>query len=121
MLATTWYLLLTAAFAATFVSLTRRIDERLGGVVSVVLWALAAVGSFEIEQTRAVESSLNATFDNTTGNVSIQRNAGEVVTEASAAPEVGFLAATLALLMLAFTLAAATGQLPSREATRFNT
>jgi hypothetical protein len=120
MLQTTWYLLLTVAFAATFISVTRRIDERLGGAVATVLWGLAAVGSFEIEQTRTVESSINTTFDNATGNVTIQRNAGEVVTEASASPEVGFLAATLALLMLAFTLAASTGQLPAREATRFN-
>jgi hypothetical protein len=121
MLATTWYLLLAAAFATTFVSISRRIDERLGGAVSTVLWALAGVGSFEVEQTRTVESRLNATFDNTTGNVSISRDAGEIVTEASASPEVGFFAATMALLMLAFSLAAATGQLPSRDATRFDT
>jgi hypothetical protein len=120
MLQTTWYLLLTVAFAATFISVTRRLDERLGGAVSAVLWGLAAVGSFEIEQTRTVESQLNASFDNTTGNVTIARDAGEVVTEASASPEVGFLAATMGLLMLAFTFAAATGQLPSRDATRFN-
>jgi len=119
MLAVTYHVLLVAALGASFVSISRRIDERLGGAVSTILWGLVAVGSFEIEQTRAVTGNVTQTFNNSTGNVTITQEGGEVVTEASAAPEVAFFAASLALVMLIFTLAAATGQLPQRTATRY--
>jgi len=119
MLETTWHLLLVASLAASFVALSRRVDERLGGALATILWALAAVGAFEIEQTRTVGGAANRTFNNTTGTVTVQEQAGEVVTEASANPELAFLAGTLALVMGAFTLAAATGQLPARAATRY--
>jgi len=119
MLATTWHLLLVAGLATSFAAIARRVDERLGGALATVLWALVAVGAFEIEQTRAVGGATNRTFNNTTGSVTVREEAGEVVTEASASPELAFLAGTLALVMGAFTLAAATGQLPSRAATRY--
>lgn len=119
MLEMTYHVLLVAALATSFVSIARRIDERLGGAVSTILWGLVAVGSFEIEQTRAVAGNVTQTFNNTTGTVSITQDGGEVVTEASASAEVAFFAASLALVMLIFTLAAATGQLPQRTATRY--
>jgi len=119
MLALTYHVLLVAALATSFVSIARRIDERLGGAVSAILWGLVAVGSFEIEQTRAVTGNVTQSFDNTTGNVTITQEGGDVVSEASASPEVAFFAAALALVMLIFTLAAATGQLPQRTATRY--
>jgi len=118
MLAVTYHVLLVAALATSFVAIARRIDERLGGAVSTILWGLVAVGSFEIEQTRAVTGNVTQTY-NGTSNVTITQEGGEVVTEASAAPEVAFFAASLALVMLIFTLAAATGQLPQRTATRY--
>jgi len=119
MLATTWHLLLVAGLATSFAAIARRVDERLGGALATVLWALVAVGAFEIEQTRTVTGATNRTFNNSTGTVTVSEEAGEVVTEASASPELAFLAGTLALVMGAFTLAAATGQLPSRAATRY--
>ncbi len=119
MLATTWHLLLVAGLATSFAAIARRVDERLGGALATVLWALVAVGAFEIEQTRTVAGATNRTFNNTTGSVTVREEAGEVVTEASASPELAFLAGTLALVMGAFTLAAATGQLPARAATRY--
>lgn len=120
MLETTWHLLLVVGFVASYLSISRRVDERLGGILSTIVWGLVAVGSFEIETRRAVESPTNATFNNSTGAVSIQQEGGEIATEAAASPEVAFLAATLALVMAAFSLAAATGQLPARGATRFS-
>jgi len=119
MLAATWHLLLVAGLATSFAAIARRVDERLGGALATVLWALVAVGAFEIEQTRTVTGATNRTFNNSTGTVTVSEEAGEVVTEASASPELAFLAGTLALVMGAFTLAAATGQLPSRAATRY--
>lgn len=119
MLATTWHLLLVAGLATSFAAIARRVDERLGGALATVLWALVAVGAFEVEQTRTVTGATNRTFNNTTGSVTVREQPGEVVTEASASPELAFLAGTLALVMGAFTLAAATGQLPSRAATRY--
>jgi len=59
MLATTWHLLLVAGLATSFASISRRVDERLGGALATVLWALVAVGAFEIEQTRTVTGATN--------------------------------------------------------------
>jgi len=47
MLATTWHILLVAALVASYLSIARRVDERLGGATSTILWGIAAVGAFD--------------------------------------------------------------------------
>lgn len=101
MLATTWHILLVAALGTSYVAISRRVDERLGGGIATFLWGLVAIGAFEIVQ--------------------IEKDSSGVITEyAVEQPSVGVFAASMALVMLVFTFAAATQQLPSREATRFS-
>lgn len=100
MLASTWHILLVAALATSFVAISRRVDERLGGGVATFLWGLVAIGAFELVQ--------------------VKKDSGGNLTEyAVEQPEVGVFAAAMALMMLVFTFAAATQQLPTRDATRF--
>lgn len=99
MLATTWHLLLVAALVASYLSIARRIDERLGGTTATILWAISAVGAFD--------------------HVTVETAGGSVIEHSHAAPEVGVFAATFGLVMLAFTAAAIVGSLPSAEQTRF--
>lgn len=101
MLATTWHLLLAAAFVVSYVGLSRRVDARLGGLVATVLWALVAIGAFEH---RTIVSD----------------GEGGTAEAVTAAPEVGLFAATLTLVMAAFTFAAMTGQLPEVKQTRWS-
>jgi len=100
MLLSTWHILLVAALATSFVAISRRVDERLGGAIATFLWALVAVGAFELAQVKKDSS-------------------GNLVEYAVEQPEVGVFAAAMALVMLVFTFAAATQQLPTRDATRF--
>lgn len=99
MLATTWHILLVAALVASYLSIARRVDERLGGATSTILWGISAVGAFD--------------------HARIETAGGTVVEHSHATPEVGVLSVTFGLLMLAFTAAAIVGSLPSAEQTRF--
>ena len=96
MLATTFQILLVAALLASYASLSRRVDERLGGAVSSVLWALVALGAFDH---------------------SVVTNDGTVVQMST--PALAYLAAGFGLVMIAFTFAAASGQLPDVRNTRY--
>jgi len=100
MLATTWHILLVAALGTSYVAISRRVDERLGGGIAVFLWGLVAIGAFEL--------------------VHIETDSSGAITEyAVEQPSVGVFAASMALVMLIFTFAAATQKLPSRDETRF--
>ena len=96
MLAMTFHLLFIAALASSYVAISRRLDERLGGATAIILWGLVAIGAFDYEV---------VTNDGT--RVAIEE------------PFLGFFAAGMALIMLAFTFAAVTGELPSLDETRF--
>ncbi|WP_254544096.1 hypothetical protein [Halomarina pelagica] len=87
--------LLVFAFLATYVTLTRRLDERLGAFPTMLLWSFLALSAFNVET--AVDTKL----------VSVQHTA------------LAFLCIGGAILMLVFGLAAVTGRLPDQGATRY--
>lgn len=96
MLASTWHLLVAAALLTSYVAIARRVDERLGGAVGMGLWGLAAIGAFDHE----------VVLDDGT-RVAVEE------------PALGLFFAACALIMLAFTFAAVTDQLPAVRDTRF--
>lgn len=87
MLSTTFHILLVVSFAASYLAISRRIDERIGGAAALILWALTAASALSHEV--VVGDSLVST----------------------SAPSVAIFATGSAFVMLAFTFAAATGSL----------
>jgi len=88
--------LLVVASAATYVSLTRRVDERLGGTVALAVWARLTPAAFNLETA--------------TG--------GSVIDVAADGPT-AILTGTLAMLMLVFVLGSSFDLIPDREETRY--
>lgn len=94
-----WIVLFVSAEIISYLALTRRIDERLGGIVATVVWGVAMYGAFDL-------SSLHATD---TGVETISNSNIALV----------FLCFIGLAVMGAFFLSAVSGQLEPREATRF--
>ena len=101
MLATTFHILLVAAMIASYLAIARRLDERLGGAVATILWALVAIAAFEHRSVEVVND--------------------EIVEHTLSVPEIGLFGAVMALVMLVFTFAAVAGELEPAEETRFHT
>lgn len=96
MLASVFVVMFALAGASTYVALTRRVDERLGGVVAMALWGRLTPAAFNLTVFTG-GSQLSAPTDGATA----------------------ILCATMALLMLVFVFGSAFGVVPEREATRF--
>lgn len=85
-----------AAAGVSWITLSRRIDETLGGVVATVLWLRLVPASFALKSV----------------------SGGAVVSLPTDAPT-AIVVATLAILMGTFALGSVLDRLPDREATRF--
>jgi hypothetical protein len=85
------------ASAATYVALTRRVDERLGGIVAALLWARLVPASFALQVA----------------------SGGSILSVANDGPT-AILAATLCILMIVFVVGYAFDYVPDMDATRFN-
>ncbi|MFD1515703.1 hypothetical protein [Halomarina rubra] len=91
MLAMLFQTLLVFAFLGTWVTLTRKLDERLAAFPTMVIWAVLSVSAFNVQQDAQ----------------SFQQ------------PALAFLCVGGAILMAIFGLAAVLGKLPDKNATRF--
>jgi len=96
MLASLFVVMFALAGAATYLALTRRVDERLGGIVAMALWG------------RLVPAAFNLTVFTGGSQLSAPNDGATAI-----------LCATMALLMLVFVFGSAFGVVPEREATRF--
>jgi hypothetical protein len=95
MIESTFNILLVIAAAGSYLAISRRIDERLGGAFATVLWGVLTASSFDI-----TVYSGGSSF-------------------AESAPELAFVALAGGIVMLVFTMGAATGHLPDATQTRF--
>jgi len=95
MIAILYVAIFVTASVASYVAISRQVDARLGGGVAFALWALLAPSSFNI-----VVYSGGATFTTDSEMLAI-------------------FTAAMAVVLLAFTFAAATGRLRDRSQTRF--
>jgi len=84
------------AGAATYATITRRIDEVLGGAVAAMLWGRLTPAAFSLT---AIDGG---------GTVSAPADGGTAI-----------LTATFAVLMVVFVIGSAFDYIPDREQTRF--
>jgi hypothetical protein len=89
--------LFALAGATTFIAISRRVDERLGGAIAAIMWGRLTAGSFNLT-TYSGGSELSAPADGATA----------------------IFTATMAVLMVVFTIAYAFDRVPSRDQTRFS-
>jgi len=94
-----WMLLFVSAEVISYLALTRRIDERLGGIIATVLWGVTMYGSFDISSLHATDSAVETVSN---GNVAL-----------------AFLCLVGLAVMGAFFLSAVSGSLDPRAATRY--
>jgi hypothetical protein len=85
-----------AAAGASFIALTRRIDETLGGAVAAALWLRLVPAAFDL---RAAS--------------------GGSVLSLDADPATAILCATLGVLMAVFAVGSVLDRIPDRSQTRF--
>jgi hypothetical protein len=97
MIASVYVTLFAIAGAATYLTISRRIDERLGGGITAILWGRLTAASFNIVVFSG-GTQLSVPADGATAIVT----------------------GTLTVLMVVFTLGSAFEYLPSRENTRFS-
>jgi len=97
MIASLYVTLFAIAGAATYLTISRRIDERLGGVITAILWGRLTAASFNI----VVYSGGNQLTAPTDGATAI-------------------LTGTLTVLMVVFVLGSAFEYVPDRSNTRFS-
>jgi len=95
MISSTYNLLFVIAALASYVAISRRVDERLGGGFATVVWGVLVAASFNI----------------------VVYSGGSSFTQSSGA--LAFVSLAGAVMMAIFTLAAATGRLPAAQNTRF--
>jgi hypothetical protein len=96
MIAVLFVTIFAIASAATYLTISRRIDERLGGSVAAVMWGRLTAASFNL-----------AVYSGGTRN-SVPADGATAI-----------LTGTLCVLMVVFVLASAFERVPSRENTRF--
>jgi predicted membrane channel-forming protein YqfA (hemolysin III family) len=92
-------LLFGTASIASYLSLTRRLDERLGGAWSAIVWGVATFGAFNLETRHATDTA--------------------VETATTSQPALAFICFVGLAVMGLFFLAAAAGSLPAIQNTRF--
>lgn len=90
--------LLLVAAVASYLAISRRVDERLGGGFAFVAWAILVPASFNLQ-----------TFS---GGSQFDVDAGEA--------SLALFCVAGAVMMLVFTFSAATGNLAPASATRFS-
>lgn len=95
MIASTYNVLLVIACASSYLAISRRVDERLGGIFATISWAVLTASSF---------------------GVSVYSGGSEFTTSSDA---LAFLSVAGGVMMLIFTFAAATSSLPTRNNTRY--
>lgn len=94
-----WLVLFVSGQIISYLALTRRIDERLGGIVATVIWGVAMYGAFNISSLHATGSTVETVSNSNLALV--------------------FLCFVGLAVMGTFFLSAVAGQLDPREATRF--
>jgi hypothetical protein len=97
MIASLYVTLFAIAGAATYLTISRRIDERLGGVITAVMWGRLTAASF---------------------NITVYSGGSELTAPADGATAI--LTGTLTVLMIVFLLGSAFEYVPDRENTRFS-
>jgi hypothetical protein len=90
--------LFAVAAATTFIAISRRVDERLGGAIASIMWGRLTAASF---------------------NLKVYTGGSELSAPADGATAI--LTATMAVLMVVFTIAFAFDRVPDRDQTRFST
>jgi len=98
MILSVYLLVFAAAATLTYITISRRIDERLGGALAAILWGRLTPAAFNLTVFSG-GSELSAPADGPTA----------------------VLTGTLAVLMIVFTLAYAFDYVPDRSRTRFST
>jgi hypothetical protein len=97
MIVSIYLTLFAVAALATYITISRRIDERLGGVIATIMWARLTPAAF---------------------NLTVFSGGSELSAPADGATAI--LTATLAITMAVFTIGYAFEYVPELEQTRFN-
>jgi hypothetical protein len=97
MIVSVYLTLFAVAALATYITISRRIDERLGGVIATIMWARLTPAAF---------------------NLTVFSGGSELSAPADGATAI--LTATLAITMAVFTIGYAFEYVPELEQTRFN-
>jgi len=96
MIAILYVTLFVVAAVATYITISRRIDERLGGAIATIMWARLTPAAF---------------------NLTVFSGGSELAAPADGATAI--LTATLAITMAVFTLGYAFDYVPDLQNTRF--
>jgi hypothetical protein len=97
MIASLYVTLFALAGAATYLTISRRIDERLGGVITAIMWGRLTAAAF---------------------NITVYSGGSELSAPADSATAI--LTGTLTVLMVVFTIGSAFEYIPDRDNTRFS-